>query len=127
MGAIRVYGACSAEIISEKCVRIGKVLKGPRGEGDLDEDLIRKRIIPYIEARALVYDEKDGNCYWMSIEDHRYELLDKVMKRDTLSDTIYFRIDRSHVLEDGKNKNADFKEKIVADKYSIEQFLGRPS
>jgi len=48
-----VYRVCSAEIISEKCVKIGKVLKGPRGEGDLDEELIRKRIIPYIEESHL--------------------------------------------------------------------------
>lgn len=41
--------------ISEKCVRIGKVLKGPRGEGDLDEELIRKRIIPYIEGSHLKF------------------------------------------------------------------------
>ena len=74
----------------------------------------------------IVYDDKNGDCYWMSIEDRRYDLLDKVMKRDPPSDTIYVQMDRSHVLEDGKNKNADFKEKVFADKYSIEQFLGRP-
>jgi tetratricopeptide (TPR) repeat protein len=62
----------------------------------------------------------------MSIEDHRYDLLDKVMKRDPPSDTVYVQMDRSHVLEDGKNKNADFKDKIITDKYSIEQFWGRP-
>ena len=61
--AIRVYSVCSAEIISEKCVKIGKVLKGPRGEGNLDEELIRKRIIPYIEESHInfpivIYD------YW---------------------------------------------------------------
>jgi len=63
MGAIRVYRVCSAEIISEKCVKIGKVLKGPRGEGDVDVEVIKKRIIPYIEESHLnfpivIYD------YW---------------------------------------------------------------
>jgi hypothetical protein len=50
-----VYRVCSAETISEKCVKIGKVLKGPRGEGDLDEELIKKRIISYIEERHLKF------------------------------------------------------------------------
>ena len=54
-GAIRRYGVCSAEIIGEKCVRIGKVLKGLRGEGDVDEEEIKKRIIPLIEERRLTF------------------------------------------------------------------------
>jgi hypothetical protein len=61
--AIRVYRVCSAEIISDKCVKVGKVLKGPRGEGDVDEEVIRKKVIPYIEESHLgfpivIYD------YW---------------------------------------------------------------
>lgn len=54
-GAIRRYGVCSAEIIWEKCVRIGKVLNGLHGDGDVDEEVIKKRIIPLIGERRLTF------------------------------------------------------------------------
>jgi hypothetical protein len=61
--AIRRWGVCSAEIVAEKCVKIGKVLKSPRGEGDVDEEVIRKKIIPRVKEGRLdfpivIYD------YW---------------------------------------------------------------
>lgn len=73
----------------------------------------------------IVYDEPNGNCYWMSIEDTRYDLIDKIFKTD--SDKVYITLDRSHALEKGKDKNNEFISKIKADKLSIELFLGRPS
>lgn len=74
----------------------------------------------------IVYDDKDGRSYWMSIEDHRYELFDRIMKSDTQSDSIYIRMDRSQILEDGKEKNELLRSKIISDKYSIQQFYGYP-
>ncbi|MCJ7424665.1 DUF4365 domain-containing protein [Candidatus Bathyarchaeota archaeon] len=74
----------------------------------------------------IVYDDKDGNSYWMSIEDYRYELFDRIMKSDTQSDTVYIKMDKSQILEDGKEKNEHLRRKILSDKYSIQQFYGHP-
>ena len=72
----------------------------------------------------IVYDENTGNCYWMSIEDYRYTLIEKIFETD--SATIYLKIDKSHVLEKGKGKNGEFIRKIKTDLGSIELFRGRP-
>jgi hypothetical protein len=73
----------------------------------------------------IVYDEPSGNCYWMSIEDHRYELLERIFKTDT--DSLYLTFDRSNILEKGKDKNESFITKIKDDKASIELFRGQPT
>lgn len=73
----------------------------------------------------IVYDDKDGKSYWMSVEDRRYELIDR-MKSDSESDSIYIRMDKSQILEDGKEKNELFRSKIISDKYSIQHFHGYP-
>ena len=72
----------------------------------------------------VVYDENNGKCYWMSIENYRYILLEKMFKTD--SETIYIKMDRSYVLEKGKDKNDEFIRKIKDDLASIALFLGRP-
>ena len=74
----------------------------------------------------IVYDDKDDKSYWMSIEDHRYELFDRIMKSDNQSGSIYIRMDKSQILEDGKEKNQLFRSKVLSDKYSIQQFYGHP-
>lgn len=72
----------------------------------------------------IVYDENTGNSYWMSIEDYRYGLIEKILKPN--SETIYLKMDRSHVLEEGKDKNDEFTRKIKEGVSSIELFRGRP-
>ena len=73
----------------------------------------------------IVFDEPNDVCYWMSIEDHRYEFFDKIF--NTNSETIYVTMDRTHVLERGYDKNSALIEKIKEDKNSIELFRGRPT
>ncbi len=73
----------------------------------------------------IVFDEPNNLCYWMAIEDHRYELIEKMSQ--TNSETIYLKLDRSDTLENGKWENMDFIAKIKEDKQSIELFRGRPS
>jgi tetratricopeptide (TPR) repeat protein len=90
---------------------------------------IRKSTILYWLSQKspvylIVYDENDRNCYWMSIEDHRYSLFKKLSQKH--SKTITIKLDRSHVLERGKNKNHEFIEKIKDDLRSIQQFWGFP-
>jgi tetratricopeptide (TPR) repeat protein len=70
----------------------------------------------------VVYDNNDGNCYWMSIEDYRYSIIEKLHKTD--SDSLYIVMDRSRVLEKGKND--EFVRKVKEDFVSIELFRGRP-
>ena len=65
----------------------------------------------------VVYDENTENCYWMSIEDYRYSLIQKIF--ETTSETIYLKIDKSHILEKGKGKNDEFIKKIKDDLISI--------
>ena len=90
---------------------------------------IKKTTITYwLQQRfpvfLVLYDQNTGNCYWMSIEDHRYILYEKMLK--TKSKTIYLRMDRSHILEKGKDKNDELITKIKDDLASIELFWGRP-
>lgn len=90
---------------------------------------IKKSTIMYWLQQAfpvflIVYDGNTDNCYWMSIEDLRYTLLEKVHK--TGAETIYIKMDRSHILEKGKSKNDEFIRKIKDDLASIELFRGRP-
>jgi tetratricopeptide (TPR) repeat protein len=72
----------------------------------------------------VVYDENEGNCYYMSIEENRYSLSEKLYR--SKANTIYFKLDRSHILDVGKNKNTEFIRKIKEDYYSIELFRGHP-
>jgi len=72
----------------------------------------------------VVYDDKDKNCYWMSIEDQRYSLFQKLGQKS--SNTISIKLDRSHVLERGKDRNYEFIEKIKDDMLSVQQFWGFP-
>lgn len=71
----------------------------------------------------IVYDQKSGNCYWGSIEDQRYSLLQKLSKK---SDTIHIKLDRSHFLERGEGKNKGLVRKIKEDLASVELWRGRP-
>ena len=69
----------------------------------------------------VVYDENDKTCYWMSIEDRRHNLLNQL---GTQSETIYIRIDKTHILERGKDANAEFINKIKEDMRSVEMWRG---
>ena len=90
---------------------------------------IKRRTIRYwlqqpFPVFLVVYDENNGNCYWMSIEDYRYILMEKMFKTNT--ETIYIKMNRSHILEKGKDKNDEFIRKVKDDLDSIELFWGRP-
>ncbi len=50
----------------------------------------------------IVYDENDKNCYWMSIEEQRKDLAERLKR--TNAETIYLTMDRSHLLKDGKTE-----------------------
>jgi hypothetical protein len=71
----------------------------------------------------VVNDENNRNCYWMSIEDHRYDLLDKLL---TGRETVYINMDRNNVLEAGRDRNSSFISKIKDDQLSIALWQGRP-
>jgi hypothetical protein len=55
----------------------------------------------------VVYDEENKKCYWMSVEDRRYDLLGKMA---TNRDTIYIQLDRSHILCEAKDSNKEFNQ-----------------
>jgi len=73
---------------------------------------------------VVVYDERTGNCYWTSIEDQRYSLIQKIF--ETSSETIYLKIDKSRLLEKGRDKNSELAKKIKEDLGLLELFRGRP-
>jgi hypothetical protein len=86
---------------------------------------IKKTTIQYWLTRPfpvflVAFDENDRNCYWMSIEEQRYALMNRLFK-DTAK-TLYLKMDRSHILERGKESNIDFKTKIMEGWLSIEQY-----
>jgi len=68
----------------------------------------------------IVFDEREGTCYWMSIEDGRYDLLQKL---ESPSATIYVRMNKANLLE--KNLNLPFVERIRDNLISIEQWRGQ--
>jgi tetratricopeptide (TPR) repeat protein len=72
----------------------------------------------------IVYDEKEDKCYWMSIEENRYKLIESLYR--TKSDRIPFKLDRSNIFEVKKGGNKDFIDKIKEDYYYIELFHGHP-
>jgi len=72
----------------------------------------------------VVYDENDGNCYWLAIEDIRYDLLQKLSKPN--SNSIYITVTKNNKLLTGKRQNESLVEKIKEDKNSIDRFLGFP-
>lgn len=72
----------------------------------------------------VVYDENAATCYWMSIEDHRYSLIEKMFTTD--SNTIYIKVDRSNILERVKDTNDAFIRKIKEDLNSVGLFRGHP-
>jgi len=72
----------------------------------------------------VVYDENATTCYWMSIEDHRYDLIGKMFTTD--SDTIYVKVDRSNALKHGRDENDAFIRKVKEDLNSVKLFRGHP-
>lgn len=91
--------------------------------------LIKKTTIHYWLRQSfpvflIVYDEKEDKCYWMSIEENRYNLIEKLNK--TKSGRIQFKLDRSNLFEVKKNGNQEFIKKIKEDYYYIEMFHGHP-
>ena len=100
-----------------------------KGTQDFDDSWgasIRKSTIIYWLSQfspvfLVVYDEKDKRCYWMSIEDRRYDLLKHM---GTPSESIYIRMDKSHILERGKDANLEFIDKIKEDMRSVEMWRG---
>ena len=72
----------------------------------------------------IVHDDKTATCYWMSVEDYRYDLIQKIFTSD--SDTIYIKMDKSNILERGKDRNKAFIAKVKDDVVSVQLFRGRP-
>jgi tetratricopeptide (TPR) repeat protein len=100
-----------------------------KGTEEFDENwgrAIEKSTVRYWLTRLfpvylVVFDPKEKQCYWKSIEEIRYWLLDK-MKSE--SNTIYIKVDRSHILQEGKDQNTEFIEKIKEDFLLVQTWLG---
>jgi len=71
----------------------------------------------------VVYDKPSETCYWMSIEDQRHNLLDK-MRGPTNS--VYLKVDRSNILYDVREKNHEFTKKVIEGTDSILMWKGVP-
>ena len=72
----------------------------------------------------IVYDEVNKNCYWMSIiEQYSKSWIKRI---GTSSEKIYIKMDNSHILEDGKNKNDEFIRKIKEDSFIVGLSRGHP-
>lgn len=70
----------------------------------------------------LVYDEPRGVCHWMSVEQLRYRLIEQIFTTEAA--TIYLRMDRSNVLDQGRDRNQGFIERIKEDTALIQLFRG---
>lgn len=100
-----------------------------KGTEDFDDNLglaIKKSTVQYWLTRLfpvylVVYDAKNNTCYWKSIEDIRYWLLDK-MKSE--SATIFVQLDRTHTLEEDEDQNEEFIKKVKDDFLFVQMWLG---
>jgi hypothetical protein len=63
----------------------------------------------------IVFDDGDKNCYWMSIEEQRGSLMERMRSSDTK--TVYITIDRTKILR--LDKNIEFVHKIKEDLESL--------
>jgi len=70
----------------------------------------------------VVYDKTAKDCHWMSIEDQRRDLSGRMS--ETSSDSISVRMEKTHLLEEGKN--AEFIRKVKDDLFSLEMSRGWP-
>lgn len=64
----------------------------------------------------IVYDEISKNCHWMSIEQHRDNLIKKM--KSNSAKTVYIAIDRTHILKEGPNE--EFVRQVKQDSDSID-------
>jgi Domain of unknown function (DUF4365) len=71
----------------------------------------------------LVYDETEDVCHWMSVEQLRYHLIEQIFTTDAA--TVYLRMDRSNLLERGRDSNQSFIEKIKEDTALVQLFRGQ--
>lgn len=72
----------------------------------------------------IVYDDETKTCYWMSIENYRYSLIQKIFATD--SKTVYIKMNRSNILQPLEDGNEAFIAKIKEDSNSVQLFRGRP-
>jgi tetratricopeptide (TPR) repeat protein len=72
----------------------------------------------------VVYDDESRTCHWMSIEDHRYSLIQQIFT--TVKDTVYVKMDKSNTLEQTRGGNELFIAQVHEDSLSIQLFRGRP-
>lgn len=72
----------------------------------------------------MVYDEVNKECDWMSVTEQFQNVWGKQMASD--SKTIYVKMDRSNILEEGEGKNSAFIRKIKFDSLLINLIRGHP-
>ena len=71
----------------------------------------------------MVYDDDKKRCYWMSIEELRYLLIEKIFTTD--SKTVYLRMDRTYELQQERGLNQDFIDKIKQNTALVQLFRGQ--
>jgi tetratricopeptide (TPR) repeat protein len=101
-------------------------VKGTEGFDDnwgrsIEKSTVRYWLTRFFPVYLIVYDAKNRACYWKSIEDIRYWLLDKMGSE---SETIYIQMDRAHILEEGKDRNEEFIRKVKDDFLLVQMWLG---
>lgn len=88
----------------------------------IDKKTIKSWMSHVYPVFLVVYDMESGNSYWMSIHEHRRDLIHKMKTR---SRTICLTIDKSQLL-----REEDFVRKIEEDlasiNFSVELLLGHP-
>jgi tetratricopeptide (TPR) repeat protein len=88
----------------------------------IEKATIRYWLTRFFPVYLVVYDEENEICYWKSIEDIRYWLLERLASE---SATIYIQVGRMHVLEKGRDANVEFIKKIKDDFVSVQLWLGQ--
>lgn len=73
----------------------------------------------------IVYNESDHNCYWMSVTHNLPSFVTKLQEKVDAK-TIRIEMDKSHLLEETGERNADFIEAVKDAHMRISLILGRP-
>jgi len=71
----------------------------------------------------IFYDKSNDICYWKSIEEDRYRLMENISMNDGKK-TIYIKFSNSNILQ--KNNNNEFKDQLGKDSNNICLFRGSP-
>ena len=86
----------------------------------IDKDTVRLWLKQVVPVYILVFEQSTEQCYWISVQEHRREWIQKLSDKN---DNIQVIVDKKHVLQRNE-KNREFVEQIKHDFILIDAIQG---